>query len=54
MARSIVSQSDQFGLPQHEAVALPSGAEISDLLSRPGITAGLLNAAATGYDQDEF
>jgi hypothetical protein len=53
MPRSIVSQSDQFGLPQHEAAALPPESEMADLLSRPMITSGLLNADSTGYDQAE-
>jgi hypothetical protein len=49
MPRSIVSQNDQYGLGQREAAALPPESEIAELLSRPGITAGLLNR----YDQDE-
>jgi hypothetical protein len=49
MARSIVTQSDQHGIPQREAGVLPPESEVAELLSRPGITAGLLNR----YDQDE-
>ena len=42
MARSIVSQSEQYGLPEREAATLPPASEVSDLLAGPKIMPGLM------------
>jgi hypothetical protein len=41
----ITPQSQQYGLPQKEARELPTAAEISDLLSGPRITPGLMRSS---------
>lgn len=54
MARGVVSQSDQYGIPAREASVLPPESEFASLLGRPGITSGLLNTGSASYDQDEL
>lgn len=54
MARSIVSQSEQFGLPVREA-AQATPEEIAEIMRPRGlITSGLLNTNDTGYDEAEY
>lgn len=46
----IVSQSEQYGLPEREARALPSTAEFSDLLAGPRIMSGLMRREEEDVD----